>query len=218
MFKVVFPWGIFLKIGSQLRVLHPSTDALKVTLHQHLCQNQAGAELGFHWALWRTGCSAGWKAAELFLLWPGVKIAVLRCCSMSHPPGSCSSWRFKARQFPVCLSLVCHLLRHQAELQTARSQGRAAWSSAEETPGPGRARVPGHVCFHVPELLFSPQTAIRACPPCIMHAQLHLHVPWDCHCQDKSSFSPCHCSPCSGLAGRSALPSNTSSHYKSVHI
>lgn len=145
------------------------------------------------------------------------------CCVqvLLYPPpswGLCSSWRFKARQFPVCLSLICHLLRHEAKLQTTVTPGRTACSSAEETPGPGRASVPGHVCFYIPELLFSPQTAIRACPPYIMHAQLHLHFPWDCHCQDKSSFSPYHCSSCSGLVECLALPSNTSSHYKSLHI
>uniref|UniRef100_A0A8C3RGQ8 Uncharacterized protein n=1 Tax=Cyanoderma ruficeps TaxID=181631 RepID=A0A8C3RGQ8_9PASS len=59
------------------------------------------------------------------------------------------------KQFLVCLSLICHLLGHQAGPQT---------------------------------LLFSPQTATRACPPCIMHAWLLLRFPWDCHCQDKSSF------------------------------
>lgn len=105
------------------------------------------------------------------------------------PPswGPCSSWRFKARQFPVCLSLVCHLLRHQAELQTTVTQGRTACGSAEETPAPGRART---LCFYIPELLFSPQTVIRACLPCIMHAQLHLHFPWDYIAKINPPFLP----------------------------
>lgn len=38
--------------------------------------------------------------------------------------------------------------------------------------------------------MFSPQPVTRMRPPCIMHAQLHLHFHWDCHCRDKSFFAP----------------------------
>lgn len=133
---------------------------------------------GFYQAPGEPGCSEGWKAPELFPMWPGVKIAaVFRWAGLIHHPapwGPCNSWHLKAKQFPVCLSLVCNLIRHQAKFTNHCNPKRNSCNFSEIW-GLGRARIPGHVCFYIPVVLFSPQTAIRACPPCIMHAQLHLH-------------------------------------------
>lgn len=127
-------------------------------------------------------------------MWPGVKIAAaFRWAGPIHHPasrGPCDSWPLKAKQFPVCLSLVCNLIRQQAKSTNRCNAKRNSCNFSEETRGLGRARVPGHACFYIPVVLFSPQTVIRARPTCIMHAQLHRHFLGDCHCQDKSFFSP----------------------------
>lgn len=83
----------------------------------------------------RTGFSLGSGGTWLLCGFKGTRAVppVARCENrraqvLLHVPaswGPCSSWRFKARQFPVCLSLACLLLTHQAEPQTT-AQGRTA--------------------------------------------------------------------------------------------